>query len=44
MRDAGLALLCINMIVQAVKSGWPVNYSMSLSFIGVALWLAGVVL
>jgi hypothetical protein len=44
MRDSGLALLCVNMIVQAVKSGWPVKYSMSLSFLGVALWLAGVVL
>jgi hypothetical protein len=44
LRDGGLALLCTNMIVQAVKSGWPVKYSMSLSFLGVALWLAGVVL
>ena len=44
MRDCGLALLCVNMIVQAVQSGWPVKYSTSLSFLGVALWLAGVVL
>ena len=44
MRDAGLALLCTNMIVQATKSNWPVLYSMSLSLIGVFLWLAGVLL
>ena len=44
MRDAGLALLCTNMIVQATKSNWPVLYSMSLSLIGVFLWLAGVLM
>jgi hypothetical protein len=44
MRDAGLALLCINMIVQAVATRWPVIFSMGISLIGVALWLAGVLL
>lgn len=42
MRDAGLALLCINMVVQAVAARWPVIFSMGLSLIGVAFWLAGV--
>jgi len=44
MRDAGLALLCINMIVQAVAKRWPVIFSMGISLIGVALWLAGVLI
>lgn len=44
LRDAGLALLCINMIVQAVAKRWPVIFSMGISLIGVALWLAGVLL
>jgi hypothetical protein len=44
LRDAGLALLCLNMIVQAVAARWPVIFSMGLSLVGVALWLAGVLL
>lgn len=41
MRDAGLALLCVNMILQAVRANWPTINALILTVVGVALWLAG---
>jgi len=41
MRDAGLALLCVNMILQAVRPAWPAVNALILTLVGVALWLAG---
>ena len=41
MRDAGLALLCVNMILQAVRVNWPSINALILTVVGVALWLAG---
>jgi hypothetical protein len=42
LRDAGLALLCINMIVQALSRRWPPRLALALALAGALSWLAGV--
>lgn len=41
MRDAGLAMVCANMILQALRPGWPASYALTLTMAGASLWLAG---
>lgn len=41
MRDIGLAILCGNMIIQALRPAWPAAYALTLTLVGAGLWLAG---
>jgi hypothetical protein len=44
LRDAGLVLVSINMIAQAIRTSWPALYSLGLTVVGIALWATGALL
>jgi hypothetical protein len=41
LRDVGLGLVCVNLILQATRPTWPMVYALPMTVIGISLWLVG---
>jgi len=41
LRDVGLALISFNLIMQAIRPGWPMTFALPLTLGGMAIWLYG---
>lgn len=41
LRSIGLGLVCFNLIMQAVRTDWPIVYALPLTVFGISLWLLG---
>ena len=41
LRDAGLIVICINLIMQATRPTWPMVYALPMTVAGITMWVVG---
>ena len=41
LRDLGLGLVCLNLILQATRPTWPIVYALPMTVFGITVWLIG---
>ena len=41
LRDAGLLVICVNLIMQATRPNWPMVYALPMTVAGITMWAVG---
>jgi hypothetical protein len=41
LRDVGLIVICVNLILQATRPSWPLVYALPMTVAGISIWLVG---
>ena len=41
LRDIGLIVICLNLILQASRPNWPMVYALPMTVAGISLWVVG---